>query len=109
MIKLTRETKNEATERSDATMGTKITIEIDKSEKILKGNSEWVIDDGTWKIMFKPQETTKLYLFSKELIIGKDDIYKFEQFLELHWDVDEICIELEDIFNMYNSNFELGS
>lgn len=80
-----------------------IELGIERSCSKLKGNSEFVVDDGTWKIIYKPQESTNLYLFSKELIIGKDGKCYFEEKLKDNWELEEIRDDLQNIVNYFNS------
>lgn len=80
-----------------------IELTIDKNYPKLKGNSEFTVQDGVWKILYKPTETTNLYLFSKELIIGKDEKCYFEMNLEDNWDLEEIRDDLQNIVSLFNS------
>jgi len=80
----------------------KIEISVDYTPKKLKGNSEIIVNDSVWKIIYKPQENSNLYLFSKELILGGDKKCYFSEELKDNWELEEIKNELINISNVFN-------
>lgn len=86
----------------DFIAGIEITINIDKS---CLGCSEIDFKQGNWRLIYRPFEETKLYLHTKELIIGGDEIDTIKEFISVGWDCDGICDELEEFVNYFNKTW----
>ena len=89
-------------EQIDRLTRLKIELSIERNSKKLKGNTEISISNNNWTIRYKPQESTNLYLFSKELIIGKDGKSFFKEDLKDNWELEDIKNGLISAINLFN-------